>query len=280
MEGEALGNRTGRCPTCAAAVEPDWLTCRSCGAILAAVRRRADGAAPVATTSAPSPPRPSDPVPSAGAPAPGPEPVVAGWPSPPPPPAEPAAADDTLGPHGGHPSCCRASGRPRARTESVVLGSSGRDVARRRPRRRVPATLSGAEGGHLRRPSARYPGQRWRPHRRVRPDARGCRLLPALVADAAGHQPVRRLGLQSRQPDPRLPGRPRAALPRHPAGRPQRPGPHRLAAGPLRDLRGRDLLEKLDAISVVGPGAWLFVIGGSLSLIGGLLTLLGRRPEA
>ena len=33
--------------------------------------------------------------------------------------------------------------------------------------------------------------------------------------------------------------------------------------------------EKVDAISVVGPGAWLFVIGGSLSLIGGLLTLLG-----
>jgi hypothetical protein len=37
--------------------------------------------------------------------------------------------------------------------------------------------------------------------------------------------------------------------------------------------------EKVDAISVVGPGAWLFVIGGVLSLIGGLLTLLGRPPE-
>ncbi len=37
--------------------------------------------------------------------------------------------------------------------------------------------------------------------------------------------------------------------------------------------------EKVDAISVVGPGAWLFVIGGSLSLIGGLLTLLVREPE-
>jgi len=35
--------------------------------------------------------------------------------------------------------------------------------------------------------------------------------------------------------------------------------------------------ERIDTISVVGPGAWLFALGGLLSLAGGLLTLLGRE---
>jgi hypothetical protein len=32
--------------------------------------------------------------------------------------------------------------------------------------------------------------------------------------------------------------------------------------------------ERVDTISVVGPGAWLFAIGGLMSLVGGLLTLV------
>jgi hypothetical protein len=35
--------------------------------------------------------------------------------------------------------------------------------------------------------------------------------------------------------------------------------------------------ERVDAISVVGPGAWLFAIGGLMSLVGGLLTLVGHE---
>ena len=34
--------------------------------------------------------------------------------------------------------------------------------------------------------------------------------------------------------------------------------------------------ERVDSISVVGPGAWLFAIGGLLAFVGGLMTLLGR----
>jgi hypothetical protein len=35
--------------------------------------------------------------------------------------------------------------------------------------------------------------------------------------------------------------------------------------------------ERVDSISVVGPGAWLFAIGGLMSLVGGLLTLVGHE---
>ena len=34
--------------------------------------------------------------------------------------------------------------------------------------------------------------------------------------------------------------------------------------------------ERVDSISVVGPGAWLFAIGGLLAFVGGLMSLLGR----
>jgi len=37
--------------------------------------------------------------------------------------------------------------------------------------------------------------------------------------------------------------------------------------------------ERVDAISVVGPGAWLFAIGGVVALVGGLLTLLWHEAE-
>jgi hypothetical protein len=44
--------------------------------------------------------------------------------------------------------------------------------------------------------------------------------------------------------------------------------------------------ERVDSISVVGPGAWLFAIGGLLTFVGGLMSLLGHesatpeRPSA
>jgi hypothetical protein len=113
MEGEALGNRTGRCPTCAAAVEPDWLTCRSCGAILASIRRPAQtGAAPPAATPAPNPPRPSDPTCQQGhRPRPGFVVLLAT----PPPRGGAAATEHAIGPHRGHLNWCRALRQPRAR---------------------------------------------------------------------------------------------------------------------------------------------------------------------
>ena len=38
--------------------------------------------------------------------------------------------------------------------------------------------------------------------------------------------------------------------------------------------------ERVDTISVIGPGAWLFAIGGLMSLVGGMLTLLVHEPAA
>ncbi|MET1231249.1 MAG: hypothetical protein ABWY52_00190 [Candidatus Limnocylindrales bacterium] len=35
--------------------------------------------------------------------------------------------------------------------------------------------------------------------------------------------------------------------------------------------------ERVDSISVVGPGAWLFAIGGLLTFVGGLMSLLGHE---
>ena len=37
--------------------------------------------------------------------------------------------------------------------------------------------------------------------------------------------------------------------------------------------------ERVDVISVVGLGAWLFAIGGLLTVTGGLMTLLGRESS-
>jgi hypothetical protein len=37
--------------------------------------------------------------------------------------------------------------------------------------------------------------------------------------------------------------------------------------------------ERVDSISVIGPGAWLFALGGLISLVGGLLTLVVHEPE-
>ncbi len=282
MEGEALGNRTGRCPTCAAAVEPDWLTCRSCGAILAAVRRTAQtGAAPVAATSAPSPPRPSDPVPSAGAPGPGPEPVVAGWPSPPPPPAEPpppttpsvhtaaipAAAAPAAGPELGPNQWYSARAAATSPDDDLAAGLPATPA--REPKAGIfadlPLAIPDSAGGRIGAFGLTLVAVAfflpWSP---MLPgislfDAwgfnRGSRILVFLVDLVLLFLAIQPVGLSAR-----------------------------VRTGWLPALFGIFVVgifwEKLDAISVVGPGAWLFVIGGSLSLIGGLLTLLGREPQA
>ena len=279
MEGEALGNRTGRCPTCAAAVEPDWLTCRSCGAILAAVRRPAQtGAAPAAATSAPSPPRPTDPVPFAGAPVPGPEPVVAGWPSPPPPPAEPpppttpsvhtaaipAAAAPSAGPELGPNQWYSA----RAAATSPGDDAGPPPTPAREPKAGIfadlPLAIPDSAGGRIGAVGLTLVALAfflpWSP---MLPGislfdawgfSRGSRILVFLVDLVLLFLAIQPVGLSAR-----------------------------VRTGWLPALFGVFLVgvfwEKVDAISVVGPGAWLFVIGGSLSLIGGLLTLLGREPE-
>lgn len=268
MEGEALGTRTGRCPTCEAAVEPDWLTCRSCGAILAAVRRPAQtGAAP--PVAAP-----------AGAPMPGLEPAVAGWPSPPPPPADPPppttpsvhtaaipaaaapSATPELGPNQWY------SDRAAATTPDDGLDEVPVPTAAREPKAGIladlPLAIPDSAGGRIGALGLTLVAAAfflpWSP---MLPGislfdawgfSRGSRIVVFLVDLVLLFLAIQPVGLSAR-----------------------------VRTGWLPALFGIFVVgifwEKLDAISVVGPGAWLFVIGGSLSLIGGLLTLLGRESE-
>ena len=278
MEGEALGNRTGRCPTCAAAVEPDWLTCRSCGAILAAVRRPAQtGAASPAAVPIPSAPRPSDPAPPTDATAPDPGPV-AGWPTPPPPPAEPLppstpsvhtaaipvaaapSANPELGPNQWY------SARATAASPDDDLDAGRPSTPAGEPKAGIfadlPLAIPESAGGRIGALGLALVAVAfflpWSP---LLPGislfdawgfSRGSRILVFLVDLVLLFLAVQPVGLSAR-----------------------------VRTGWLPALFGVFLVgifwEKLDAISVVGPGAWLFVIGGSLSLIGGLLTLFGRE---
>lgn len=280
MEGDA-GNRTGRCPTCAAAVEPDWLTCRSCGAILAAVRRPPQaGAALPAVTPAPSPPRPTDPVPFAGAPEAGPGSGVAGWPSPPPPPAEPpppttpsvhtaaipATAAPSAGPELGPNQWYSA--RAAATSPDDDPDTEPPPTPAREPKAGIfadlPLAIPDSAGGRIGALGLTLVAIAfflpWSP---LLPGislfdawgfSRGSRILVFLVDLVLLFLAVQPVGLSAR-----------------------------VRTGWLPALFGIFVVgvfwEKVDAISVVGPGAWLFVIGGSLSLIGGLLTLLGRERE-
>ncbi len=278
MEGEVLGNRTGRCPTCAAAVEPEWLTCRSCGAILAAVRRPSQtGAAPPAATTASSPP---DPVPPAGAQASGPASVVPGWPAPPPPPAEPQppttpSVHTAAIPIGAAPSVNAELGpnqwysaRAGATTPDDDDDAGQPPSPAREPKAGIfadlPLAIPDSAGGRIGALGLTLVAVAfflpWSP---LLPGislfdawgfSRGSRILVFLVDLVLLFLAVQPVGLSAR-----------------------------VRTGWLPALFGIFVVgifwEKVDAISVIGPGAWLFVIGGSLSLIGGLLTLLGREPE-
>ena len=267
-----MGSGAGRCPTCSAPVEPDWLTCRSCGAILAAGPPPAWLPTDPADAAAAERRRRSD----AGAVARPGQPATA---------ARHRRAAATLA---RRPSTRRPSRQPRppsgepgARAQPVVLvarharwrtSAAETPPSGRAPQSRkagvfadLPLAIPETAGG-------RVAGGRAGAHRG--------RLLPALVTAPAGHQPVRCLGLQPQQPDRRLPRRPRPA--RCSSSSPSASA-LALRTGWLPALFGIFVVgvfwERVDAISVVGPGAWLFAIGGLMSLVGGMLTLARPRPS-
>jgi hypothetical protein len=284
MDPEAVGVRTGRCPTCSAPIEPDWLTCRSCGAILAAVRRQA------ATTTPPAAPAPAvtEPTPAAvAAPATlGPTPPtgssegVPAWPAPPQPPAEPSP-----------PST------PPVHTAAIAVAPLPPASQELGPNEWYSSRAAAAAGQADPQPAAAGPARE--------ASAGVFSDLPLAIPASAGGR-IAVIGLTAIVVafflpwSPLLPGISffdawgfsrssrilvfladvvLLALAVLPVGLSAR-----LRTGWLPTFFGIFVVgvfwERVDSISVVGPGAWLFVIGGLLSFGGGLLTLLGHGPSS
>jgi len=268
----AEGTDAARCPTCNEPVETDWLTCRSCGAILAAVRRPTAAPAPVAA-SATAEAMATDAEPSGVAP---------GWPAPP---SSPAAAEPP--PPSTPPVHTAAVPAAQPPTSRPELGPNQWYSSRQ---------FDGSAGSAATAASATKPpgpGQ-----------AGALADLPLAIPQTAGGR-VAAVGLALIAVafflpwSPLLPGI--SLLDAWGFSRSSRVvvflvdlvllllivlpvglSP-RLRTGWLPALFGVFVVgvfwERVDAISVVGPGAWLFAIGGLVSLVGGLLTLLGPGDE-
>ncbi len=268
----AEGTGAARCPTCSEPVEADWLTCRACGAILAAVRRPTAATPPAAAAAAERTPIDAEP---SG--------VVPGWPAPPPStaPAEPATPSTPpvhtaavpapqpptsraeLGPNQWYSARQPDGGTSTAATSAVPAATPpapGQAGALADLPLAIPQTVGGrvaAVGLALVAVAFFLP---WSP------------LLPGIsLLDAWGFSRSSRIVVF-------LVDLVLLLLIVLPVGLSPR-----LRTGWLPALFGVFVVgvfwERVDAISVVGPGAWLFAIGGLVSLVGGLLTLLGPGAE-
>lgn len=254
MEPEAVGSSAARCPTCSAPVEPDWLTCRSCGAILAAVRRPASAAAGPAPQSAE---------------------IVPGWPPPPQPPAAPSppstpavhtaaipvsaapVANPELGPNQWYSSRAGADAAEAPATAPAPTPEPKAGIFADLPLA-IPETAGGRVAGVGLAAIAIAFVLPWSP------------LLPGIsLFDAWGFSRSSRVVVF-------LVDLVLLFLLIQPVGLSTR-----VRTGWLPALFGIFVVgvfwERVDAISVVGPGAWLFAIGGLMSLVGGLLTLVGHE---
>jgi hypothetical protein len=266
MEPAAMGPRSGRCPTCSAPVEPGWLTCRACGAILAAVRRpvaAATGSLGVAGSPPLAPARGStqgvpgqaEPSTAPAEPAPPSTPAVhtAAIPAALPPPAR-----QELGPNEWYSA--------RAEADAGGVGGAA-DASPREPKAGVfadlPLAVPPTAGGRVASIGLAAIAIAfflpWSP------------LLPGIsLFDAWGFSRSSRVLVF-------LADLAVLALAILPVGLSVR-----VRTGWLPTFFGIFVVgvfwERVDSISVVGPGAWLFVIGGALAFGGGLLTVLSREP--
>lgn len=295
MEPEAVGSAGSRCPACAAPVEGDWLTCRSCGAILAAIRRSPQAATPAASPAWP----PAAPAPEAPAAEPPPAARSPDWPSspalpsePPPPSTPPVhtaaiaptvlpAASRELGPNEWYSA--RAEPAASEPAESATVGAT------------PPAPVEPVPG----RPLPVAPSTTTPPRPSIFAD------LPLAIPESGGGR-VAALGLLLVAVafflpwSPLLPGISyfdawgfsRASrlfvfaadlvllvLTVQPVGLSTR-----VRTGWLPLAFGVFVVgvfwERVDSLSVVGVGAWLFAIGGLLSAVGGVLALASRESSA
>lgn len=281
MESRPVGSRSALCPSCSAQVEPDWLTCRSCGAILAAVRRAVTASGPAGeAVPAPGPSAspagslaPPPPVAAASATsAPGAGEAPHGWPDPPPPPADPPPpstppvhtaaiaaappppANPELGPNQWYSSRFAASQstNERASSGSAPIPKAGAFAD-------LPLSIPQTAGGRVATIGlAAIAIAFFLPWSPLLPGlslfdvwgfGRGSRIVVFLADIALLLLAVLPIGLSPR-----------------------------VRTGWLPALFGIFVVgvfwERVDTLSVVGPGAWLFAIGGLMSLVGGLLTLL------
>lgn len=253
-------SQPARCPSCAAAVESDWLTCRSCGTVLAAVRRRSAAVAGPATgdpaTTQPAIAHPGT-TPPAIVQVPSSPPVhTAAIPLEPPPPAS-----RELGPNQWYSARGGAS-PPVAGPEAGAVPAADGPMATPGLFADLPLDIPAGGGriavvglvaiaiAFLLPWSPLPPGfsyfDAWGFGRASR--------IPVFVADLVLLLlAVAPIGLD-----------------------------RRLRTGWLPFAFGVFVIgvfwERVDSLRVVGPGAWLFAIGGILALVGGLLTLIGRGP--
>ncbi|HEY8167523.1 MAG TPA: hypothetical protein VIF84_02300 [Candidatus Limnocylindrales bacterium] len=284
--GSEAGGSVGQCPSCAAVVEADWLTCRSCGAILAAVRRppsqtwRDPGVdvAPIpeqreldASTDGPSSPvllQPSTVRPSAGPTDEGPidvapsEPVGQASAAAPPAPTAPAVHTAAI------PPAAMPASRAELGPNQWYSGTAAAPVEQDPPKPGLFADLPLAvpnAGGRLALVGLLMIAIAfflpWSPllsgisYFDAWGFSRSSRLVVFVIDLVLLVLVVQPLGLSLR-----------------------------VRTGWLPLVFGVFVVgvfwERVDSLAVVGIGAWLFALGGLLTLVGGVLSLVGRDAVA